>query len=207
MRPTTRSTLIALLTLTPALAAARTASEPLVLDPSSRLWIDGKSTVRKFTCKAEEFSADVDATPGATAAVLAGTKAVQTVVVRVPVARLECGNGTMNEHLRKSLKAAEAPTVEFRMTGYDVAPGDAGADGALRGTLALGGTERPIVVAAHAARAADGALRVTGASEVHMAEFGLKPPTLMMGTLRVDGAVTVRFDLTLRGGAVASLDR
>ena len=40
-----------------------------------------------------------------------------------------------------------------------------------------------------------------------MKEFGLKPPTLMMGTLKVDELVTVKFDLVMRRAVVATLDR
>jgi len=204
MQTNTRYTLATLLCLVPAAVAWRTVAEPLVLEPQSKLWIDGKSTVRKFSCQAPVFTVDVDAAPGATAAVLAGTKAVRTAIVRVPVAQMECGNGTMNEHMLKALKAKDAPTIEFRLAGYDVAKDAAGVQGTLAGTLAVGGAERPVAVAAQAIAAPNGSLRVTGAYELHMKEFGLKPPTLMMGTLKVDELVIVHFDLILKSAAVAT---
>src|SRR5688500_7431554 len=107
MRPNSRYALATVLCLAPAAVAWRTAAEPLRLEPQSRLWIDGTSTVKKFSCQAPAFTADVEAAPGAMSAVLAGTKAVHTVVVRVPVARMDCGNGTMNEHMLKALKAKD----------------------------------------------------------------------------------------------------
>jgi polyisoprenoid-binding protein YceI len=204
MRSRTTLVLASVLGLVPATIAWRAAGEPLSLEPQSRLWIDGKSTVRKFSCKAPVFSVDVDASQGAVSAVLAGTKAVRAVTLNVPTAKMECGNGTMNEHMLKALKAKDAPTIEFKLTGYDVAKGGAGVQGNLAGTLTLGGQTRPISVTAQAAAGPNGALQVTGAYDLTMTEFGLKPPSLMMGTMKVDPVVTVNFDLLLKPAAAAA---
>lgn len=204
MRSRTTLVLVSVLGLSPALVAWQAAGEPLSLEPQSRLWIDGKSTVRKFSCKAPVFTVDVDATQGAVTAVLAGTKAVRTVTLAVPAAKMDCGNGTMNEHMMKALKAKDAPTIEFKLTGYDVAKGGLGVQGNLAGTLTLGGQTRPISVAAQAAAAPNGALHVTGAYQLNMTEYGLKAPSLMMGTMKVDPVVTVNFDLFLKAAASAA---
>jgi polyisoprenoid-binding protein YceI len=206
MRSNARLAALSLLAALPAAIAWRSAGDPLALAPQSKLWIDGKSTVRKFTCKAGAFTVDVDAAPGAIGAVLAGEKAVRTVVVKVPAEKMDCGNGTMNEHMLKALKAKDAPMIEFTLASYDVAKGAAGVQGTLRGSLSLGGTTQPVAIAAQAAEAGSGLLRVTGAYELHMTTFGLKPPSLMMGTMKVDEAVTVNFDLLLKSTAVAALE-
>ena len=207
MRTHRHRTLLTLLAFVPSLGAWRTLGEPLHLAPQSRLWIDGRSNVRKFSCKAPEFTVDVDATHGAIASVLAGKKAVQTVTVRVPAAKMECGNGTMNEHMLKALKVNDAPTIEFTLASYDVAKNGAGVDGTLTGTLSLGGTQRSVSITARGLDAGDGKLHVTGAVELDMREYGLKPPTLMLGTMKVAPAVTVNFDLVLQSGAVVALER
>jgi len=207
MRRNTRFALVTLLGLVPAVVAWRTAGESLSLEPQSRLWIDGKSTVRGFSCKAPVFTVDVDAAPGAVAGVLAAAKVVHAVTVRVPAEKMDCGNGTMNEHMLKALKANDARTIEFTLTDYDVAKGESGVQGTLNGTLTLGGAQRTVAVPARATDAGNGALRVTGTYELHMKEFGLKPPTLMLGTLKVDELVTVSFDLVLKSTTVAAIER
>ena len=198
MRRPTRTTLLTLIALAPAALAWRAAPPPMTLAPQSRLWIDGKSTVRKFSCKAGAFDVAVDAAADAVGAVLAGQKAVRTVTVRVPAERMDCGNGTMNEHMLKALKAKDAPTIEFRLTSYDVAKGATGVQGTLTGSLTLGGQTRPISLAAQAAETSGGQLHVTGSYTVKMTEFGLKPPSLMMGTMKVDENIAVNFDLFLK---------
>ena len=195
----TRNVAFALLGLAPALVAWSGAAYQLSLvTPKSRLWVEGTSTVRGFTCKASAFEVTVDASaPAAGSAILSGEKAVTNVSVTVPAAKLDCGNGTMNEHMLKALKAKSAPTIAFELASYEMVKGTGGMQGKLTGTLTLGGVEKPITVDAIASEDPAG-LRVTGTHEVRMTEFGLKAPTLMMGTMRVNERVKVNFDLYLK---------
>ena len=191
---------VALVMLLPALAASpRRDPRALDLQPESRLWVAGTSTVRAFQCQAGAFDAKVESSGAdAVAAVLAGEKAVSTVEVTVPAEKLDCRNGTMNEHMRKAIKAKEFPTVVFRATSYDLARTSESVGVTLNGSLTLGGVEKPITVKAQAKPGADGTLVVSGTREVRMTEFGLKPPTLMLGTMKVDEKITVGFEVVLK---------
>ena len=199
MSPTKVPATLALVMLLPALAAAPRHETPLDLQPESRLWVAGTSTVRSFQCQAGAFDAKVEsAGADAVAAVLAGQKAVSSVEVTVPAEKLDCRNGTMNEHLRKAIKAKEFPTVVFRASSYDLARTSDSVSVTLNGSLTLGGVEKPITVKAFAKPGDNGTLIVSGTREVRMTEFGLKPPTLMLGTMKVDEKITVGFDVVLK---------
>jgi len=207
MRRHTLLSTLAVLCLAPAAVAWSYAGEPLTLQPKSRLWIDGTSTVRAFTCSATSFETRVESNvPDAVSAVLAGTKAVQTAELTVPVEKLDCKNGTMNEHMRKALKADKNKTIVFRITSYDVAKAGEGVNGTAKGELTLGGVTKTITVSAKATSEPGGLLRLTGSQDVRMTEYGLKPPTLMLGTLKVNELVKVSFDLLLKGGAASAAD-
>ena len=200
MRGPAATALRALIVLAPSLIAWTPANPILLMQPQSKLWINGTSTVRSFECKASSFSAQIDgAAPGAAAAVLAGEKAVNSVTVQVPAAKLDCGNGTMNEHMLKALKAKDNPTIEFRLTSYTTAKAAEGVTGELTGVLSLGGTEKTVTLQGTATEAGDGQFRVVGSHELSMKEFGLKAPTLMLGTMKVGDRVKVSFDLVLKG--------
>ena len=191
--------ILALFVLLPALAAAPRRDAALDLQPESRLWVAGTSTVKAFQCQAGAFDAKIESTgTDAVAAVLAGEKAVSTIEVTVPAEKLDCRNGTMNEHMRKALKAKDFPTVVFRASSYDLARTADSVGVTLDGTLTLGGVEKPITVKAQAKSGADGTLIVSGTREIRMTEFGLKPPTLMLGTMKVDEKVTVGFAVVLK---------
>jgi polyisoprenoid-binding protein YceI len=183
----------------PALLAWPTAVNQMTLQSGSQLWVKGTSTVRSFECKAVELEARVETSgPGAAFAVIAGEKAVTRAAVDVPAAKLDCANGTMNDHMRKALKAKENPVIGFRVASYELAKGAAETTVTMAGELALGGVTKPITVVAKATEESNGQLRVAGTHEVKMTEFGLKPPSLMMGTMKVADKVTVGFDLLLK---------
>ena len=198
MRTNMKSGMIALLGLGPALVAFKAVESAMTLQPQSRLWVSGTSTVRSFECAAKTIEAKVVATtPGAADAVLAGQKAVKDVEVSVPAAALDCKNGTMNEHMLKAIKAKDAPTIVFTLSGYELEKAAAGTAVKMNGTLTLGGTQKPIEILGTATPVGEGDLRVMGSVELHMKEFGLKPPTLMMGTMKVNEKVKVGFDIVL----------
>jgi hypothetical protein len=198
MRSNIKSTLFALAFIVPVSGAWTVANEMLELQPQSRMWIDGTSTMKKFSCKAGEVKAVVEASgPNAIPALFTGEKGVRAVRVTIPAAKLECGNGTMNEHMGKALKLTEHKTIDFRLASYDVAPNTGGIAGTITGTLLLGGVEKSITLAAEG-KSENGMLHVTGSYPLDMTEYGLKPPTLMFGRIKVGKTVTVNFDLLLK---------
>jgi hypothetical protein len=172
----------------------------LTLQPESRLWVEGTSTVRSFTCKAPTVNASVDASSaGAVAALMAGEKAVRTVRVEVPARTLDCENGTMNSHMQTALKSSEHSSIVFRMTSYDLVPKDGStATVRLAGRLMLGGQEKPSNMTAEARQGPGGSLRVVGSQDVRLSDHGLKAPSLMMGTMKVGDVVQVKYDLVLK---------
>lgn len=180
--------------------AGSSAVAPITFQPESKLWVDGTSTVRSYSCKATTMRGSVQsAEAGATLEMAQLRKAVRTVEVAVPVQGLECGNGTMNGHLRKALKAEENPTVKFELSQYDLVAGG-GSEGAvtLKGRLVIAGQEKPVTIQADLSTDAAGTLRVKGSKELLMSEYGVKAPTLMMGTLKVRDRVVVNFDVVLK---------
>jgi hypothetical protein len=170
-----------------------------VAQPQSKLWIEGTSTMKSFACKVPEFTLTVRAdAAGAIPAVLAGQKAVRVVELAVPAAKIDCSNGTMNEHMRKAIKADNNATIRFTLSGYDVATNAKGAEGTVRGSLALGGAEHPVNVIAAATDAGNGALRIVGSYELALSAFDLQAPKLMFGSIKVGDKVQVKFDLVLK---------
>ncbi len=198
MRRTSYTALVAALVLAPATIAWTTIAGTLTLQPESKLWVSGTSNVRDFECTATSLTVDVSALPGAVALVAAGEKGVTGVNVRVPAAQLDCKNGKMNSHMLKALKGPEFPEIAFDLTSYELATAAASVNVKLSGDLTLGGVKKAITMNAKATSAEDGALKVTGTKDITLSEYGLKAPTLMMGTLKVSDVVQVHFDLLLK---------
>ncbi len=172
----------------PALVAA--GAQPLTFHNTSRVWVEGTSTVRAYRCE----SAQVTGAASAGSTQLASIGSVSGAEVSIPVASLDCRNETMNGHMRNALKANAAPTIRFRAQSVDVA-----ANGAVKmtGGLTIGGQTQQVSIDATAAEV-NGQLRVRGTKQIRMPDYGVRPPSLMMGTMRVNPLVTVGFDVVLR---------
>lgn len=185
--------------LLPALISWQTASAPMQLESSSRLWVSGTSSVRGFQCEAAGLEASVTSRgDDAVAAVLGGDKSVEAVEVAVAANSLDCKNGTMNGHMLKAIKATEHPSISFKLSSYDLAPANDSMKVTMSGKLTLGGVERDITLEATAAPGPENTLKITGTHALLMTDYGLKPPSLMLGTMKVHDKVTVHFDLILK---------
>ncbi|MGZ3457046.1 MAG: YceI family protein [Archangium sp.] len=181
-------------------AGLAAAQQPgVVLQPGGQWAIDGKSTVRDFTCTAHEVKASL--TPGEAGGVLAPEQlagALREVRLEFPASRLDCGNETMNEHMSNALQARQHPTIRFQMSGYEVgAAKDGQVPLRIHGELTLAEVTRPVDLEALATPTPDGGLRVRGRYPLRMTDWGVHPPTLMLGTLKVAESVVLRFDFVL----------
>lgn len=184
----------------PVVAGAQESELKLSAQKTSKLSVEGTSTVRDWKCDATTIEATVT---GAGAAATASAKevgaAAKRALLTIPVAQLDCHNGTMNEHMRKALKASDNKTIEYRIATWDVTPrGDDSASVKTSGTLVLAGAEKPITVDLAAKRGSVGSWELTGSKTIQMTEWGVKPPSLMLGTMKVRDPVTIRFDLELK---------
>lgn len=174
------------------------AAGQITVAPESRLWVEGTSTVRSFTCYATRLEGDIGHQGELGSTIEEVGRAVNAVQIDVAASALDCRNGTMNEHMRKALKAGENPVIRYRMTSREVVtrPGG-GLTINLTGMLTLAGREKEIAMTAEAVRDSTGRYRVTGSEELRMTDFGIKPPTLMLGTMKVHDKVIVRYDILL----------
>lgn len=161
----------------------------LSFQPQSRVWVEGTSTVRGYRCE----STSVTGTAQASSAELADLATVPRAEVTIPVASLDCRNGTMNGHMRKALKAEQSPTIRLRASNVRVAAGTA----RISGDLTIAGQTRPISLDG-SVTSEDGKVRVRGSKRLVMTDFGVQPPTLMMGTMKVAAPVTIGFDVVLK---------
>lgn len=165
--------------------SAERALESFTLAKTSKVWVDGTSNVKSFSCSATKLTADVNATPNTNPAT-----AVKSATLEINVNGLDCKNSTMNEHMRKALKATNNPLIKWRMTSYKVE----GTSVVMQGFLTIAGKENAIELKG-IGTAENGILRVKGSKQFKMSEYGVKPPTMMFGTMRVNDPVIVGFDI------------
>ena len=117
---------------------------------------------------------------------------IQKAVVDVSVKALDCGDSTMNKHLRKALKEKDHPNILFQMNRYELS-GNGGKATAF-GELTIAGETKPVEMEVDLEALANQGVRATGEVPIKMKEYGVKPPSLLFGTLKVANDITVKFD-------------
>ena len=162
----------------------------VTFDTQSKVWVEGTSTVRAYKCAARSIVATLQTAPEGQPADLA--QLVRSALVTVATESLDCSNGTMNEHMRKALKQTEHPNVSFTLDSYTLDP-----SGLLKGKLQIAGQEKEVQFPATVTD--DGStIRVAGSKQINMKEWGVKPPSLMLGTMKVNEMVTINFDVLVK---------
>lgn len=171
----------------------------LTFGAGSRVWVEGNSTVRGFTCETEQLAGGVDIEETGPATRVADLPdRVTAMTLSVPVATLECGNDTMNRHMLDALQSEEHDAIRFTMTRSEVVADGAAGTVMLEGTLRIAGQEQPILLLGNMADTEDGKVSVKGYHELDMTTYGVRPPRLMLGTMRVHDDVIVHYELTLQ---------
>lgn len=161
--------------------------------PGSRLWIEGDSTLHKWESHATVVDAAASIEAPSFQAGLA-SQAPAKLTLTVPVESMKSEHEGLDKNLRKALKAKKFPDVVFTMSGYKADP-KAGTVAA-QGELTVAGVTKAETITAAYKNEGD-KLVLDGQQPLLMTDFGVKPPTAMMGTIKSDNRLTVKFHLEL----------
>jgi polyisoprenoid-binding protein YceI len=170
-------------------------SAPKASGKNYQITIDGTATmVGAWACGGD---AKIEAKPAPSGEPVPGLAAgVQTVVVTTSVPAIDCGDSTMNKHLRKALKDSEFPEVRYQALKYTLV--DKGAAVQTSGELTIAGVTKPVEFGAKLIPLPEGGARVVGKVDINMRDYGVKPPSLFLGALKVADIVTVKFNAVVQ---------
>jgi hypothetical protein len=186
-----------LLAAAPAAAGQDAPSAPLKL-ASGRVSIEGTSNIHAYAAA----TTSVRLTRVQLASGVLGPELWDNVVkpgaleafeIAIPAATLTSPKEGLDKNMHKALKVVEHAEITFRLLRIE-----SGANGALKGVgvLKIAGVEREVALDLKTRRTDDG-LAVGGAVPILMTDYGIAPPKAMMGMLKTDPKVTVRFDIVL----------
>jgi polyisoprenoid-binding protein YceI len=186
-----RSLLLTVALAALAVGAAGWVAQSYTFDSSSKIWVEGTSTVHDWECQVDQFAGTVNAEAAeASFAELSGT------TLTVPVQGIDCDNGTMNGKVRDALGSS---AIRYALTDAEV--GAPQADGwfpiQTTGRLTIAGETQNVQMAVKGKMVDGGRFRLTGQHAFQMTDFGVDPPTAMFGTLKTGDEVTVHFDATI----------
>jgi polyisoprenoid-binding protein YceI len=186
---------------------AREANVSLAVEPGSKLSLTGSSTVHAYSSTASRLRVVFTHEPARWQAALPRGEAIEQLIrehgvtaieVTVDVNGLKSGKDGLDKNMYKALRAEKHPEICFTLGSYEVADGAKPGEMAItaKGKVSVAGAERELKIAATAVRQGD-SVRLRGDVPLKMTQFGIKPPTMMMGTLRTSDDVAIHFDLLI----------
>lgn len=177
----------------------------VVLAPSGSLRIFGDSTLHKWSSTATAISMSFTMADGAPAELADAIKAsaVKGLEVTISVAGLKSGETGLDKNMRKAMMEEKYPSVTFKLLKYALSAPAAGVIPAkAEGELTIAGQTKPVVIPVEFRQGPEG-IFVKGGYDLKMSEYGIKPPTLMMGAIKVRDPITIGFDLLLKSASSA----
>jgi polyisoprenoid-binding protein YceI len=169
-----------------------------VISDASQIKLSGTSTVNSFECEAETLEFDYRVRHQ----IEGNGFSVPGVSLVVPVHGLDCANRRMNRDLQDALQADQFPDVRLDVFRINLVP-EARADAEkkdtpqveLVGRMTLAGVSRDVTI--RLSGWLDERLRLhgLGSLEVKMTDFGVEPPTALLGLVKAHDDITIHFHL------------
>jgi hypothetical protein len=198
---------IALLPLAAPPAFGEPVRAAVSLGSGSELWLEGTSTMHDYECRTSKLEMKLlkdaaQADPKDVAALDAWLRAggLKGLDLLVPVGTMVSGKDGLDKNMYKTMRTKEFPNIRFLMSNaqFGTARGDT-LPVTASGTLTITGQQRPVTVQGHIVRAETG-VWLEGTHPMKMSDFGIKPPKMMMGTIKVHDPIVVRYRLLLVPG-------
>jgi polyisoprenoid-binding protein YceI len=192
---------------------ARAADVSLALQPGSKLWLTGSSTMHAFESTASKLNVVFTHEPATWESALPRGEALEKLIrdhgvtaiaLAVEVNGMKSGKDGLDKNMYKALQAEKHPEITFALDDYQVAEGAKPGEMAIeaKGKVTVAGVASDVKMKATAAREGD-AVRLRGDVPLLMTQFGIKPPTMMMGALKTADQVVIHYELLIGAGEPA----
>lgn len=116
--------------------------------------------------------------------------AIQPLTFNMPVKALKSNEGLLNSRAYDALKADKFPNITFKL----ISATPSGSQLNLVGQLTISGNTRDITLVAN--RTSEGSAQVlSGTKKIKMTEWGIKPPSYMLGMMKVYDDLTINYSV------------
>ncbi len=179
-------TAIALLVFLAGVAAA----ERYAPANGSLVRIEGTSTLHDWKMEGPTINGNIAAPP---IEQWTNDGAASQVSVTIPVTSIKSEHAKMDKLMANALKAGANPTIRYELTNAVLAQPGATFLLHTRGKLTIAGVTRDVDMQISGTRDSGGGYVLTGQLPIRMSDYGIKPPTAMMGTIKTGNDVKVTF--------------
>ena len=181
----TKSTILLLCMAVAALAAT---ADRFAATNGSVVKIEGTSSLHNWTMQGTTIQGEISAP------LPDNWNAPAKAVVTIPVTTIKSEHAKMDKLMAEALKAKAHPEIRYEMTA--ATPKSATAAAFVletKGRLTIAGVTRDLAMDVQGSRNADGRYTLAGTAPIKMTNFGVKPPTAMLNTIKTGEDVKVTF--------------
>jgi hypothetical protein len=169
------------------------------IEQGSQLSIQGTTNVNSFEC----FSKQAFNQQAVQLAIDPVTKAVSfdRAVLHIKVKELDCDNSKMNADLCDALNYERFPNITIKLHDAKLVSGSISSEWSeiiVNATLKITDQERRVELRAKGKIVDGGRYRFVANKALKMTDFGVEPPTALMGLIRVRDEITINFDLVTK---------
>ena len=116
--------------------------------------------------------------------------AVNSLDIIIPVEAIKSGQHAMDENAYKALKGKDFPLITYRLLESSISNTDV----TLRGIINVAGEEKEIEI--HTTYSSTSRLLVlSGELKLKMTDFGIEPPSALMGVMKTNDDLLLEFSL------------
>lgn len=155
----------------------------------SSVRVEGTSTLHAWHVESTAIQGTLNVEP----AFFENGTTTPTARVTIPARSLRSDKDQMNSLMWKALKADDHPNITWQLTRAE-APVAAPHGHTIRtmGKLSIAGVTRDVTMPVQVTRNGN-TLTVSGTIPIVMTEYGMRPPTAMLGTIRTGDRVDITF--------------
>lgn len=127
-----------------------------------------------------------------------GTFGINSMNIKMEVRSIKSDNSTMNKNTYKALKADTHPQITFVLSAplAAIASNASGIMITARGNLTIAGVTKPVEMKIKVTAVSGEKLTFEGIYKIKMTDFGVKPPTAILGTLKTGNDITINFKVS-----------
>ena len=158
------------------------------------LTVSGTSTLHDWDMKSSQGSFEATFVLNNTGAI----SSISGLSFSTPSNALKSGHDAMDKNAYKALKIDKTASINYIATSATVTPLST-ADFLVKsqGKLTIAGVTLDTEISATCKINSDKTISIMGSKKISMKEFGMAPPSFMMGTIKTGNDVTLKFDLKL----------
>lgn len=167
------------------------------IDPGSKLYLEGTSNVADFSCDCKQTFSDIrfEYTVCENSEI-----SFSRTVLKIKSEQLDCGHAGMNRDMQETLNAEEYPEIlieliKLTLPDQSIAQRGYSTDLSAMVALTISGVRQIVHLSVEIKALGFGQYQIKSWHPVFLSEFGLSPPSPLLGLVKVSNTINIFFDL------------